>query len=222
MTSSLSSNPFERQACLPFFNYDGQAKDNKNIPNQLPKKNHHDTSKPEMKQIEDLLASEMHRLTVQQRAEAFDDVHCVGEELEETPEMIQKSLADFEEAVQKEQNPIYEMAMNQNRSYVEDPIFRLKFLRAKLYDVGEAVRNMFIFLQVKAKYFGHDKIARDISLDDLHEEEKKLMLSGLFHIQDGRDPKGRVIVHLFGKMLSRCSADVLVRSAALFLLFKKP
>ncbi|CAJ1936696.1 unnamed protein product [Cylindrotheca closterium] len=217
MASSLSNNPFARRARLPCFNNDdGQAPKDKNTPNhfQMPgNSNINDaiTIKPAMKETEELLASEMSQLSVQERSKAMDDLHCVGVELQETTEMIQKSLAEFEEAVQKERNPIYKMAINQNRAYEEDPTFRLRFLRAKLYNVREAVRTMISFLEYKAKYFGDDKVARDITLDDLSEEDKQLMLSGLFHIQDGRDRNGRLIVHFFGKLLSRCKADNLIR-----------
>ena len=38
----------------------------------------------EMKETEDLLASEMNKLSVQERSKALDDLHCVGEELKET------------------------------------------------------------------------------------------------------------------------------------------
>ncbi|CAJ1963566.1 unnamed protein product [Cylindrotheca closterium] len=213
MASSLPNNPFVRQACLPTFNFNDQAKD-KSIPIQfqMPRKNTNgDISKLEMKQTEDLLASEMNRLSVQERAKAFDDLHCVGEELRETPEMIQKSLAEFEEAVQKERNSVYEMAINQNRAYVEDPKFRLKFLRAKLYDIRKSVRQMMSFLEQKAKYFGDDKVAQEIGMSDLTEEDVQLMLSGLFHIQDGRDRKGRVILHMFSKKLGKCKAETFIR-----------
>ncbi|CAJ1969896.1 unnamed protein product [Cylindrotheca closterium] len=198
MASSLPSNHCTRQACLPFSNYNYQAKDN-------------NMSKLEMKETEAFLASEMNRLSVQERSNALDDLHCVGEEVQETPDMIQKALADFDQAVRKEQNPFYEMAMNQNRAYVEDPTFRLKFLRAKLFNAREAVRKMMSLLECKAKYFGHGKVGREITLDDLSEEDKQLMLSGIYHIQDGRDRNGRLILHFFGKMLSRCKADNLIR-----------
>ncbi|CAJ1936553.1 unnamed protein product [Cylindrotheca closterium] len=216
MASSLPNSPFAKQACLPCFNNDDQAPKDKNTPHhfQMPRKNTNNdyiTIKPAMKQTEELLASEMSQLSVEERSKAMDDLHCVGEEIQETPEMIQKSLAEFQEAVKKERNPIYEMAFNQNRAYVEDPTFRLRFLRAKLYNVREAVRKMMLLLECKAKFFGHDKVARDITLDDLSEEDKQLMLSGLYHIQDGRDQNGRLILHFFGKMLSRCRADNLIR-----------
>ncbi|CAJ1937748.1 unnamed protein product [Cylindrotheca closterium] len=176
----------------------------------LAKKN---VSRKEIQQTEEMLASEMNRLTVQERAEALDDIHCVGEELKETPEMIQQSLREFELAVQNEKNLIYQMAASQNQSYVEDPSFRLKFLRANMHNVHRSVRQMMNFLRYKATYFGNDKVARDITLDDLNEEDMKWMLSGLFHIQDGRDQSGRVIIYLSNTLLGKCKADTLIRVA---------
>ena len=48
-----------------------------------------------MKETEEFLAAELKKLSVQERAKALDDVHCVGEELQQTPEMLQQSLAEF-------------------------------------------------------------------------------------------------------------------------------
>ncbi|CAJ1937742.1 unnamed protein product [Cylindrotheca closterium] len=72
---------------------------------------------------------------------------------------------------------------------------------------------MMNFLRYKATYFGNDKVARDITLDDLNEEDMKWMLSGLFHIQDGRDQSGRVIIYLSNTLLGKCKADTLIRVA---------
>ncbi|CAJ1965405.1 unnamed protein product [Cylindrotheca closterium] len=89
------------------------------------------------------------------------------------------------------------MATHQNRVCVENPAFRLIFLRANLRDAGESAHQMLDFLQHKAKYFGNEKVARDITLDDLNEGDMALLLSGLLHIQEGRVRRGRVIVYLF-------------------------
>lgn len=165
--------------------------------------------------IEDILASGMNKLSVQERAEAFDDVHCVGEELKESPEIIQQTLEEFERAVQAECNPTYEMAVDQNRAYVEDPTFRLKFLRANFYDVDRSVRQMINFLQHKAKYFGTDKIARDITLQDLNEEEVEVLFSkSPYHIQEGRDRTGRVVVQMFNTaIVGKGKVETLVRNS---------
>ena len=181
-----------------------------------------------MKQAEDLLAKEMTKLSVQERAAAFDDVHCVGEEHQETPEMVQKALADFEQAVQKENHPIYEFAVNQDRSFVEDPTFRLKFLRANFFDIEKSVRQMMDFLFYKAKYFGQDKVAREITVSDLTEDDLRVMLSGLYHIQEGRDRMGRVIVYLLdneiylldNNKMNEFDAAIIKISPAIFVSFK--
>ncbi|CAJ1946595.1 unnamed protein product [Cylindrotheca closterium] len=166
-----------------------------------------------MQPTEEIVASELSKLSVQERAQAFDDIHCVGEEMKETPEMVRISLAEFEEIVKKEHNIFYEIAMTQDRTYVEDPSFRLKFLRANIHHVGKSVRQMMNFLQHKAAYFGNDKIAREITLDDLNEEDKACLLSGFCYIQEGRDRAGRTVIHWFGSMLGRFKAENLIRAA---------
>ena len=191
MASSLPNNPFRNQACLPWLGTgQSQYRQQQGVSNLDPAafdNDHQNNSAPEMKQTEDILASEMNRLSMEDRKRAFDDVHCVGEELNETPEMVQKSLADFDQAVRTSRNPMYKVALNQNRAYVEDPSFRLAFLRANFHDVDKSVRQMMNFLENKAKYFGQDKVAREIVLSDLTEEDIALMLSGFIHIQEGTD-----------------------------------
>jgi len=166
-----------------------------------------------MKQTEDLLASEMSKLTVQELSEAMDDLHCVGEDLEENPEMIERSLAEFTERVKREQNSVYEMAAKQNRAYLENPDFRLKFLRANMHNVGQSVQQMMSFLKIKAKYFGDDKVACDITVRDLNAEDMALLSSGLYHIHSFGDRNGRVILYLLSKEFSRCKKENFSRVA---------
>ena len=59
-------------------------------------------------------------------------------------------------------------------------------------------------------YFGQDRLTKDITLDDLDEEDIDLLRSGLFHIQNEKDRSGRFIVYLFNHMLGNCTAKALV------------
>mmetsp|Transcript_6792 Transcript_6792/g.15860 ORF Transcript_6792/g.15860 Transcript_6792/m.15860 type:complete len:218 (-) Transcript_6792:837-1490(-) len=179
----------------------------------VPSLNLHNNTQPEMKSTEDFLASEMSKLSVQERSKALDDLHCVGEELKETPEMIEASLAEFDRVLRERNEPIYNLAASQNRSYVEDPAFRLRFLGTNLHNVKQSVNQMIGFLSQKEKYFGRDKIARDITLDDLDAEDIALLLSGLFHIQEGTDQSGRVVVYDMMHMLGRSAAKSIVSNA---------
>mmetsp|Transcript_24248 Transcript_24248/g.59349 ORF Transcript_24248/g.59349 Transcript_24248/m.59349 type:complete len:465 (+) Transcript_24248:152-1546(+) len=166
----------------------------------------------EIKAAEDIIASELNKLSFKERAEAYNDVHCVGDDLEENPSIIQQGLGDFDATLQTMRSPIYDLAVNQNRAYVEDASFRLKFLRANMYDVGKSVRQMLSFLHQKATYFGQDKVARDITIDDLNREDIALLKCGLFHIQNGRDRMGRVVLVCFKNKMPRVSAAVMNRA----------
>ncbi|KAL3937636.1 MAG: hypothetical protein SGBAC_007288 [Bacillariaceae sp.] len=166
-----------------------------------------------MKQTEDYLAAELNKLTTQERGKAMDDIHCVGEELRETPEMVERLLKEFEQMVVRMQTPVYAMAVDQNRDYVENSSFRLRFLRCNMHNVQESVRQMMEFLQHKAAYFGEDKVAREITLDDLTVEDTELLLSGLFHIQEETDRNGRVVLYVMGEEIGRCQIENLIHVA---------
>eukprot|EP00526_Cylindrotheca_closterium_P008839 CAMPEP_0113615554 /NCGR_PEP_ID=MMETSP0017_2-20120614/7763_1 /TAXON_ID=2856 /ORGANISM="Cylindrotheca closterium" /LENGTH=503 /DNA_ID=CAMNT_0000524799 /DNA_START=47 /DNA_END=1558 /DNA_ORIENTATION=+ /assembly_acc=CAM_ASM_000147 len=163
----------------------------------------HNESRTGMKPAEDLLSSELNKLSLQERSKALEDLHCVGEELEETPEMVVQSLEEFDHVVQAGNYPMYNLAASQNRAYVEESSLRLMFLRANLYDTHKAVRQMDNHLRQKAQYFGEDKIARDIRLDDLSTEDVQVLLSGFLHVQAESDRTGRLILCSFSHLMGR-------------------
>ena len=175
MASSLPYDPFDRETGLPCGNTRRLSEDLEEGWN--PAQVVVQMRVPVMKQTEALLASEMYNLSADERNTALDDVHCVGKELQETPELVQKSLDDFDQAVRRVQSdhPIYEIAKIQNRAYAEDPAFRLKFLRANFYNIDESVSQMMTFLHHKAENFGQDKVAREITLSDMREHEIEML-----------------------------------------------
>jgi TATA-binding protein-associated factor Taf7 len=163
-----------------------------------------------MKETEEFLAAELSKLSAIERTKATEDVHCVGGELEESPELVERSLLDFDAQVKRENDQIYGLAVSQNRAYVENRIFRLKFLRADLHDVKKAVRRMMKFLNHKLTSFGVHKLTQEITLADLNEEDIFLMKSGLFHIQEDKDQSGRIVIYVFNRMLGQCTSEALV------------
>lgn len=172
--------------------------------------NNNQNSRQELKSTEDFLASEMNKLSVQERSKALDDLHCVGEAIKETPAMAQQSLQEFDRVLRNKNAAIYNLAASQNPSYVEDPAFRLRFLRANEHNVNQSVNQMIAFLSRKETYFGRDKVARDITLKDLDEDDVELMLSGMYHIQDGTDRNDREVVHFLNHMMGQCTLKSVV------------
>lgn len=154
-----------------------------------------------MKATEDLLSSEFGKLSVQERSKALEDLHCVGEELEETEELKEKSLEEFDRLLKQGNYPLYNLAAEQNRAYMEDRTHRLTFLRANDYDARKSVNQLANHLQQKAKLFGEEKLARDITLDDLGSDDLQQLLGGLMHIQDETDRFGRPILFAFSHAL---------------------
>ena len=169
----------------------------------------------EMKTSEDLLASELSKLSVQERSNALDDLHCVGQELKDTPEVIDNALFHLDGILKERMDPIYQIALQQNRTYVEDVNFRLRFLRANHHDAAKAANQMIAFLNQKEIYFGRDTLARDITLDDLNEEDKQVLLNGRFHIQNAVDRNGRVVVYFLNHGLHLSNESVVSENAHL-------
>eukprot|EP00980_Cylindrotheca_fusiformis_P014755 scaffold4024_cov85-Cylindrotheca_fusiformis.AAC.2 len=165
----------------------------------------------EMKKTEALLAAEMNKLSVEEMSKALDDVHCVGETVVETPEMVRHALVTFGEEATVQATSIYEIALQQNRKYVEGEAFRMKFLRCNLFEIKSSVSQMMKFLQYKANYFGINILGRDIFLSDLTNEERDLLQSGLVHVQQCKDRCGRNVLWFFNGLLGRWTKDVMVR-----------
>lgn len=216
--SKMASAPgsdlsMQTQPCFSFFDFcDSSHSTNGSAAFRQPSSVTPNPERSEMKETEDLLAAELSKLSVQERSKALDDLHCVGEEVQETPEMVHQSLAEFEAILQTSANRIYEVAVNQNRSFVEDSEFRLKFLRANMHNARKSVHQMLNFLEQKAVYFGEHKVAHDIFPSDLNGEDVELMRSGFFQIQEGRDRSGRTIVHhSLSTTPSRCTTETMVR-----------
>eukprot|EP00980_Cylindrotheca_fusiformis_P005723 scaffold1192_cov58-Cylindrotheca_fusiformis.AAC.17 len=165
----------------------------------------------EVELLEDTLAAEMSNMSFQERAKAMDDLHCVGEGLEENEETRRRSLAEFDQIVKNTKNQYYDLASSQNRGFVEDESFRLKFLRAKLHDAKSAVRQMMNYLRFKATYFGEDKVAREIELSDLTNEEVAVLRSGLYFVPKHRDRAGRLVIYVLSHILCGCTAETVIR-----------
>ena len=55
---------------------------------------------------------------------------------------------------------------------------------------------MMRFLKHKATYFGIGKVASEITLADLNEDDKQVLRTGPYHIQEERDQTGRMVLHM--------------------------
>lgn len=169
----------------------------------------------EFKETEDFLAEEMNKLSFQERNKALEDMHCVGEGLQEDPQVVELQLQAFQNEVEvlRPNTPVYQYAEEIDADYVNDRGFRLRFLRAKDYGVKQAVEQMMRFLAYKEKYFGKEKLCKEIDLSDLTEEDRDFMQTGAFHVPKRRDRSGRAIIQMLNTRLRLGSPLNLVSSS---------
>lgn len=145
-------------------------------------------------QADALIAKQMTELTRQEREKVYHDLHGISEEIEETPPLIKGTLEELDRELKAlPDKDAYEMAKSMNPKYVEDPKFRLRFLRADLFDAKKAALRLTRHFQAKLELFGKDKLSRDIVQDDLCKEDMNTLYSSFAQILPMRDQAGRVI-----------------------------
>lgn len=83
-----------------------------------------------------------------------------------------------------------------NPKYVNDPEFRLRFLRkAGFDDLGTAASNILLHFNVKKALFGNGEVlGREVRLSDLSPDDRDALYKGAFQVFPERDAAGRPIV----------------------------
>ena len=112
----------------------------------------------------------------------------------ETPEFIQESLDNFDQAMTShtaDANAL-RMAIEQDPVYVKQQ--RIKFLRADNFSCKDAVNRMVLHYQHKLDLFGADKLGRDIRLDDLSEDDMESLRAGGMQILPMQDHASRGVI----------------------------
>jgi hypothetical protein len=142
-----------------------------------------------------VIAQAMTDLSVQEREQALEDTHGVSAMVQETPELIAKTLHEMEQCLQNiNHKPVYDLAFIIRADYVCDPKLRLMFLRTDRFDAKVAAKKLIKFLEWKLKIFGQEKLCQwHVGLDDLSADARFMVESGLCQVLPERDSRGRAI-----------------------------
>ena len=102
----------------------------------------------------------------------------------------------------------YEMARAQDSTYIDDPKFKIGFLRAERYDAQKTAHRIFLNLSEKLTLFGAKTLSRDLLWEDLGDDGQWYHKNGGgFQILPKRDEAGRLIIvaleNLQGKLRGR-------------------
>jgi hypothetical protein len=176
-------------------------------------------SVPSDKDVDTILANELNSLSFHDRNRIQEEIHGVETlAAEETPERTQEALIEFQRIVDQthpNKKQAYARAINESTTaqstlYVQQDNFRLKFLRAALFDVQEAVTRYLANLDLLHKYFGPYALQRPLKFTDLPRKEQETIRAGYSQILPTRDRAGRLVI--FDRVYAKDGAKMIPRA----------
>src|SRR6056300_1010636 len=151
------------------------------------------------KSVDDMIASHMERLSVDDREKVYMDVHAVPDTVTETPELIHLSLLDLQNEIELlPDKQAYNLAERLSSEYVHDRDFRLAFLRCEKFDCAKAALRIIRHFQMKLDLFGVEKLVMHITQDDLDVEDMEALYSSSGRFLNAFDSAGRIISFWIG------------------------
>ncbi len=168
---------------------------------------------PAVKEIDTLIAREMFQMSIEEREKALDDVHGVVKAEREDPNFLNNRLMQLEKHIHEmKHGTVYEEAEQLSQTFVRDRHFRTKFLRAEQFEPYKAAQRMLRFFECKKELFGRDKLVKEITMEDLDEDDMEALRSGDGQISPFRDACGRPIITFAQKLRKYKHIDNVVRS----------
>ena len=170
--------------------------------------------------IDSLVAQDLNSLSMAERERILHDLHGVAETTTENPPQIARCLHTLDHELDRITNrstsvapavdngrpetssdgdhatslAAYNMAKQLSPEYVSNRSFRLMFLRADQFDGEQAAIRIANFFRAKLDLFGPTKLVKDITLDDLNEDDKAILNSGVLQASDEKDQAGRPLL----------------------------
>jgi hypothetical protein len=156
------------------------------------------------------LVEEWNQLSIEERNQVYEDVHGVVKDIPETPELLESSLAELQVELDKRSRArrltgssssggggsSYDLALAKGRSFVENPTFRLAFLRCERFDIENAAQRYLNYFDLVQYLFGDELLGREVTMDDLGPKETKELRNGHIQFLLQRDSAGRAIQFL--------------------------
>ena len=121
--------------------------------------------------VDELLSRDLQNMKFEDRNKVYEEIHGVTTLCpDETPDLVQRSLYELQlaiDAIPLENKMAYEEAKQYPTTYVNELDFRLRFLRAELFDVQNAAQRMAKWLDLVKIYYGTVALQRPPKLSDL-------------------------------------------------------
>jgi hypothetical protein len=167
---------------------------------------------PSAQEIDDMINRDMTRLSIEERENALNDIHGIVSAREMAPEFVASRLDDLEwELDHHKTGTAYEAAAEMSEEYISNRAFRLQFLRAHNFDARTAARRIIEYFEGKRSLFGKEKLTKDITLEDLDEDDLATLKSGYLQLLPMKDRSGRRILGVMTKLRTFKHVENVVR-----------
>lgn len=148
--------------------------------------------------VDSMIAQQMANMTVEDREQAFLDIHGISPIVDETPELISSKLMEMENHIRNQhQREAYDIAESMNPQYVQNPEFRLMFLRSDLFNAQDAAVRFVRHFEAKRDLFGIDKLTQEITQDDLDKGALDALYVGYAQYLRTPDKNNRIVALWF-------------------------
>ena len=165
-------------------------------------------------ELDAILAKSLNQLSIQDRDRVIHEVHGITEAPLEDAEFVETKLKELEQCISKiSEKAAYDRALYMSPDYVNDPKFRLMFLRGREFDPEEAAKAIVLHFEEKLKIWGMDLLVKEITMNDLQSGDMEALRAGFEQICPFRDRAGRGVVCLYPMLLEQFPEDVRVSTA---------
>jgi len=141
--------------------------------------------------VDALLAQELNNMSLDERNRMWEEIHGVDKPIEETEELVTRSLRDMEEEICN--IPVKAAYDRASESYKKDRKFRLMFLRCEYFDAKKAAVRLVKFMDGMLEYFGEVALTRPIRLSDFSSDDLAYFKLGTMQLLSKRDRAGRLV-----------------------------
>lgn len=150
----------------------------------------------------DVLARELNRISIKEREAVYEEIHGVGGSFTECPEKLEETSRNLEREIEKmKKRNAYDRAAFLSPRHVNDPAFRLMFLRSTRFDAAAAAAKMVTYFESKLELFGEEKLVKRITLEDLDEDALAELANGSYQFLPIRDRSNRAICFMIPRRL---------------------
>jgi len=146
-----------------------------------------------------IINQEMLKYSSTERNAFYEEIHGVRSLCpdESTPGMVEDALDQLEIELRLlpiKEKKAYEESLTLPQSYVHTNAFRMRFLRAELFDARKAAFRMTLFLDALLDLYGPYALERPIMLSDFSKNEMRMLNAGRIQVLPFRDRCGRTVV----------------------------